>query len=164
MKKLFISFLLIGSFISCKKKNEAPPNNNEMKATVVVSPTKTILINATGSKVVMGMCASLGGGTYIEGTNEDNAAIYITVYETGIRCVTAPGTYESDFSCQYRPNVSDQATPIYAKSSGNITFTTINDSKMEGSFTAVCKCISPGCVFGVDSVIVIGTFKGDPLN
>jgi hypothetical protein len=158
MKKIFILLLLISCIIACKKKNAEAPNNNEVKATVVLSSGDTVNINATGSKAEMWGCAPLGGGT-----NEANAAVYITVYDTGIRCVTSPGTYS--FDCQYRPNVADSNTPIYGGTGSSITFTVINDHYMEGSFTAVvCRCISTGCVFGVDSVVVTGTFKGDRLN
>lgn len=157
--------LLISCFISCKKGNDVPPNNNEMKATVVVSPASTININATGSKARMG-CSFLGGGTFVAGTNEVNAAVYISyVYSTNFSCVSSPGTY--NFSCEYRKNVADPNTPIYSNNGmnpGSITFTVINDHYMEGSFTAVSRCNSPGCAFGVDSVIISGTFKGDHLN
>jgi hypothetical protein len=160
----FILLLLTGFFLSCKKKNEAPPNKNEVKATVVVSPASTITINATGSKALMG--CSFGSGSYVDGTNEANAAVYILyVYGANLSCVTIPGTYS--FSCEYRVNVADPNTPIYSNNGanpGSITFTTVNDHSMEGSFTAVCRCNSGGCVFGVDSVVVTGTFKGDHLN
>jgi len=164
MKKLLILLLFISCFISCKKKFEITPNNNVVKAMVVVSPTSTININAAGTKAVMG-CSFWAGGSYIGGTNEANAAVYITVYGTNFSCVSSPGTYS--FNCEYRKNVVDPATPIYSNNGinrGSITFTTINDHYMEGSFTAVCWCNSPGCVPGVDSVIVSGTFKGDRLN
>ena len=153
---LFISF-----FISCKKKNVEPPNNNIVKATVVLSSGSTININATGSKALIG-CASFGGGTYVDGTNEANAAVYISLYSTNFSCVTSPGTY--GFHCQYRSNVADPNTPIYGNSGGSITFTVINDHYMEGSFTAVCQCITPVCILNVDSVVVTGSFKGDHLN
>jgi len=164
MKKLFILPLLISCFISCKKKNEVAVNSNEVKATVVVSPTTTINISATATKALMG-CASLGGGTYVDGTSASNAAVYISLYASGVMCVTSAGTY--NFSCEYRKNVADPNTPIFSNNGmnrGSITFTTVNDHYMEGFFTAVCRCNSGGCVSGVDSVIVNGTFKGDHLN
>jgi hypothetical protein len=136
---------------------DEPPNNNEIKATVFVSPSNTVVINATGQKANLIKCVTLGGGTFVGGTNENNAAVYITVYETGIRCVSDPGSYDSTFFCQYRPNVEDPATPIYGNTSGSITFTTITDNYMEGFFSAVCSN-------GLDSVIVTGTFKGDRVN
>jgi len=164
MKKLFILLLLVSCFISCNKKNDIAANNNEVKATVVVSPTSTITINAKGSKAFMGTTI-FGVGTHIDGTNEANAAVYITAFSGGIMAVTSPGTYS--FICEYRTNVANQNTPIFSNNGmngGSITFTAINDHYMEGFFTAVCRCNSGGCVFGVDSVIVNGTFKGDHLN
>ena len=164
MKKLFILLLFISCFISCKKKFEIAPNNNEVKAVVVVSPTSTITINARGTKAPMGT-RFLGIGTFVEGTNEANAAVYITAFSGGVMAVTSPGTYS--FICEYRTNVANPNTPIYSNSgtnTGSITFTSINDHSMEGFFNATCRCVSVGCVFGVDSVIVSGTFKGDHLN
>lgn len=134
-----ILFLLICCSVSCKKKNDGPRNNNEVTATVVVSPSSTININATASKALMG-CENFGGGTYVDGTNETNAAVYITVYNSNIECVTSPGSY--GFSCEYRPNVADQNTPILSNNGvnpGSITFTKVNSNYMEGSFTAVCR-------------------------
>jgi hypothetical protein len=160
-----ILLLLISCFVSCQKKNDVPQNNNEVKATVVVSPTSTININATGSKTRMG-CANCAG-TIVEGTNEANAAVYITVNPPSssvpnLACVTSTGTYV--FDCQYRPNVADPNTPIYGSFGGSMTFIAINDHYMEGSFTTVCRCISQGCAFGVDSVVVTGSFRGDHFN
>jgi hypothetical protein len=60
-----ILLILIGCFISCKKKNDIAPNNNEVKATIVVSSTSTITINATGSKALMGLYTLFGEGTYV---------------------------------------------------------------------------------------------------
>ncbi len=165
MKKIFFittAFIAV-CFWGCKKNNVAVVQNmTEVKATVVVSPSSTITINATGSNAKMG-CAVLGAGTYVEGTNEANAAVYISyVNYANSLCVTSPGTY--NFSCEYRKNVADPNTPIFSNNGinrGSITFTSINDHHMEGSFTAVCWCNSSGCVFGVDFVNVSGTFKGD---
>lgn len=156
-----IFLLLISCFFSCKKGNNIPPNNNEMKATVVVSTASTININAAGTKARMG--CSLFGGTYVEGTNEANAAVYITTNSINFSCITSPGIYS--FACQYRPNVADPNTPIYSNigpNPGSITFSTVNDHYMQGTFNAVCRCITPGnCISNVDSVIVTGSFKGD---
>jgi hypothetical protein len=157
MRKIFIFPFLICCFISCKKKNAEPPNNNEIKATVVLSSGGTVNVNAKGSKAQMGY-APYGGYTYLGVTNEANAAVYINIFSQ-----VTPGTYS--FDCEYRPNVADANTPSYGGSGGSITFTVINDHSMEGYFTAIsCQCIPPGCVFGVDSVVVSGTFKGDHLN
>lgn len=164
MKKIFIITIAFGAvcFWGCKKNNvEVVQKMTEVKATIVVSPTNTININSTGSNAKMG-CSSSGGGTYVDGTNEANAAVYISLYASGFSCVTSPGTY--NFSCQYRKNVADPNTPIFSNNGinpGSITFTSINGHHMEGSFTAVCWCNSSGCVFGVDFVNVSGTFKGD---
>jgi hypothetical protein len=95
----FISSALL-IFSSCKKSStgNVSPNKNEVKATVVISPTSTIMINATGSKAQMG-CSSLGGGTFVSGTNPGNAAVYISyVHSTGLSCITSPGAY--NFSCE----------------------------------------------------------------
>jgi hypothetical protein len=164
MKKLPVLLLWTSCFISCKKQINMPPNNNEVKATVVVSPTSTITINAKGLKAPMGP-GFLGIGTFISGTNETGASVYINVHGPGISSIANPGTYS--YTCEYRTNASGANAAIYSNSgtnSGSITFTTINENFMEGYFNAVCRCWSPGCVFGVDSVIVTGTFKGDYLR
>ena len=163
-KNIIYVIVLIAVFTSaCKKKPDAaPPNNNEVNATVVISPTSTITINAKGSKAKMG-CSFLGGGNFISGTNETNAAIYIAyVYGSGASCVSNPGTY--NFSCEYRKNGTDSNTPIWSNNGanrGSITFTAINDHYMEGFFNAVSRCNYGSCVIGVDSVIINGTFKGN---
>jgi hypothetical protein len=163
--KILLGFIICTLLIvsSCKKSStgDVTSTNYEVKATVVVSATSTITINATGSKAKMG-CAVLGAGTYVEGTNEANAAVYIVVYAPGFSCVTNPGTY--NFTCEYRKNVADLNTPIFSNNGinpGSITFTAINDHHMEGFFNAVSRCNSTGCAFGVDSVVIAGTFKGD---
>lgn len=163
-KHIVYAMILITVCISaCKKKNDPiPANNNEVNTTVVISPTSTITINAKGSKVKMG-CNLWGVGTFINGTNDDNAAVIISyVYGSGSSCVKTPGTY--NFSCEYRKNVADPNTPIWSNNGanrGSITFTAITDNYMEGYFNAVSRCNSGGCVFGVDSVIITGTFKGN---
>jgi len=148
---LMLSYLFTG----CKKKNDTPsPNNNEIKATVVISPTTTITINATGSNAVIGP-SLFGGGTYIDGYDASNAAIRIT---TGTTIVTIPGTYS--FTCIYTPNLRSGYAPIYGNNgtnSGSVTFMAVNDYYMEGYFNAVCRN-------NMDSVIVSGTFKGDHLT
>ncbi len=160
-----VVFILFFLFTSCKKKNDAPPPNNyELKATVIISPGNTININASGSKARMG-CSLWGGGTFIEGTGEANAAVYISYVfsnSSTFQCVTVPGTY--NFSCEYRKNITDPNTPIYSNigiNRGSITFTVVNDHHMEGYFNAVSWCNSSGCAFRIDSVIIAGTFKGD---
>src|SRR5688572_1089611 len=152
-------------FTGCKKKNDTqPPNNNELNATVIISPGNTININATGSKARMG-CFPWGGGTFVAGTGEAHAAVYISYVfsnSSTFACITAPGTY--DFSCEYRKNIADPNTPIFSKigtNRGSITFTVVNDHHMEGYFNAVSWCNSFGCAFRIDSVIIAGTFKGD---
>ena len=170
MKKIIIYFIvLITVFTSaCKKKNDpAPLNNNEVNATVVISPTSTITINAKGTKAKMA-CSILGGGTFIEGTHDNGAAVYINISNPpALSCITSPGTY--NFSCEYRKNVADPNTPIWSNipvnggtitNRGSITLTVANDHYGEGYFNAVSKCASPGCAYGVDSVIITGTFKG----
>jgi hypothetical protein len=60
--------------------------------------------------------------------------------------------------------VADPNTPIFSNSGinkGSITFTVVNDHHLEGYFNAISLCNSPGCAFGIDSVIIAGTFKGD---
>ena len=163
-KNIIYVILLIAVFTSaCKKKPDAaPPNTNEVNATVVVSPTSTITINAKGSNAKLG-CSFWGGGNFISGTNETNAAIYIAyVNGSGASCVSNPGTY--NFSCEYRKNGTDSNTPIWSNNGanrGSITFTAINDHYMEGFFNAVSRCNYGSCVIGVDSVIINGTFKGN---
>jgi hypothetical protein len=165
MKKIFFittAFTAV-CFWGCKKNNVAVVQKmTEVKATIVVSPTSTININSTGSNAKMGCSATIVGSmTFIVGTNENNAAVYIEIPLNNL-CITSPGTY--NFSCQYRKNVADPNTPVFSNNGinpGSITFTAINGHHMEGSFIAVCWCNSSGCVFGVDFVNVSGTFKGD---
>jgi hypothetical protein len=158
--------LLVSSFGSCKKGSDAPPtNNNEVKATILLTSGTAITINATTTKALMGCTITLvGGSTHIDGTNAANAAIHISIFVPGSMCVTAAGTY--NFGCEYRQDVTSGNTPIYSNlgiaNPGNITFTTINEHYMEGYFTALCRCASAGC--GTDTVIVSGTFKGDYLK
>ena len=152
-------FIILIVLFSCNKKSSPPPNNNEVNATVIVSPSTSVIIDAKGNKARMVRCVILGGGTYIEGSNGDNAAVLIHAYSSTSSCVTSPGNYY--FYCEYRPNLNDINTPIFSSSSAFMTFAKISDEYMEGTFSAVCTCTSLGCAFGVDSVIVTGTFKGD---
>ena len=158
--------LLVSIFVTCKKESDdPPPNNNEVKATILLPSGNTININATATKASMGCLISLGGGyTHIDATNTANAAVYMSIYVPVTTCVTTPGTY--NFNCEYRVDFTSGSTPIYsnllATNRGSITFTTINDHYMEGTFNAICRCASPGC--GTDSVAVSGTFKGDYLK
>lgn len=158
-KKFIMYAVLLLAAIGCyschKNKDALPVKNTEVKATVTLSPGNIVTINATGSKAVMGS-AFYGGGTFIDGTNENNAAVYISVYNSSFSPVTVPGTY--NFDCQYRPDITSQSTPIYVNTGssdpGSITFTIINDHYMEGYFNSVC-------VANADTVIVSGSFKGD---
>ena len=166
---VYAMILIIVCISACKKKNDVIlPNNNEVNATVVVSPTSTITINAKGTKAKMA-CSILGGGTFIEGTHDNGAAVYINISNPpAFSCITSPGTY--NFSCEYRKNVADPNTPIWSNipvnggsitNRGSITLTVANDHYGEGYFNAVAKCVSSGCAYGVDSVIITGTFKGN---
>lgn len=160
MRKLFMFLLSVTCLLSCKKKNDPPPNNNEVKARVVLASGAVVNINATGVKALMG-CSFYGGGSYVDGTGETNAAVYMTIYDGSFGCVTGAGTY--NFLCEYRVNTADPNTPIYGNTrSGSITYTSANEHYIEGYFNAVCGCNSVGC--GVDSVIITGTFKGDHFN
>jgi hypothetical protein len=145
-----ILLLLIVCLSACKKNNDSPYLNNEMKATVVLSSGGIIEINAQWPKALMGQIW-WSGNSFVEGTNDANAAVYLT----SLGNVTVPGTY--GVSCQYRPDVVSQTAPIYENSGnkpGSITFTVIDDHHMEGHFTAVCILDS------TDSATVNGTFKG----
>lgn len=153
MKTLYFAILIVFSF-SCKKSNlsnEDLLSKNRVDATIVLSSGAIIRINATGPKAVMG-CGLIGGGTYVDGTNDTKSAIYNNIIGF---CIVSPGTYS--FSCQYRTDVSSQSAPIYenlgVSNPGSITFTTFTDHYAEGSFNAVCK-------YGTDSVTVNGTFSG----
>jgi len=156
MRKLFILLLLIGSITTCKKKDSGPPNSNEMKATGVFSSGHAFNFTAKGSNVKMGTGCTLIGG-YVTGTNESHAIVSIST-----TTLTSPGTFA--FICEYRANDLVADTPIYEGSGSGLTITSINDHYLAGYFTVVCRCISTGCVLGVDSVIVSGTFKGDHIN
>jgi len=151
--------------IACNKKNDtAPPNTNEFNATVLLTTGATVTINAKGSNAKMG-CAILGGGNYVNGINSDNASVYLSYIYDGsgsASCVSSPGTY--NLVCEFRKNVAVTNTPIWRSSGmnrGSITFIVINDHYMEGHFNAVSTCFSGGCVYGVDSVVITGTFKGN---
>ena len=155
---LFFSLILICLVnLSCNKKDDAPVNNNEFKATVILSSGSIVNIDAKGTKAAMG-CGLLGSGTFVSGSNESNAGVNMTVYGAGSSCVTIPGTYS--FRCEYRVNTVSTSTPIYenhfAANNGSITFTAVNNSYMEGHFNAVCV-LPPRA----DSVTVIGSFKGN---
>ena len=82
----------------------------------------------------------------MQGTNEDNADVIINVYDTGIRCVTNPGTYI--FLCEFKPNIKDVNIPIYSSSGSGatMTFTAMNDRYMEGYFSA-CANVSLQAVY-----------------
>lgn len=157
MKALLFTSLII-FFISCKKEKSPGNNlnlNNKMNAAVKLSSGETIQINQTGRKV--NIECSIFGGTYIDGTSEANAAIYIDIWDS-FDCITRPGTYTASYSCQYRPNVTLQSAPIYINNlgvinPGSITFTKIGNHYAEGNFNAICKYLS-------DSVMVSGTFSG----
>ena len=152
-------FILVLLFFSCKKSHGPAiiQYNHEYKSTVVFNSGSLITINATGAKALMGCDGIFCSGTYVDGTNESNAAIYITCYSsTFCNCISSPGTYS--FTCEYRTNTASTNTPIYenrlAGNPGSITFTAIDDHYMEGHFNAVCR-------YNTDSVTVSGTFKGN---
>jgi len=68
-----VIFILLVLTFSCNKKNSAPTNNNEVKATILLPSGNTININATSTKTSMGCLISLGGGyTHIDATNTAN--------------------------------------------------------------------------------------------
>ena len=163
MKKtifLFAASFYIFFIQACSKKSNAvlPPNNNEVNATVVLSPTSTININAKGTKAPMGLNGWFGGGGYVDGTNDAGNAVVISIFSG----IAGPGTYDyaGGYRCEYRINATSGTTPIYTNSganAGSIIFTKADATSMEGSFAAVCR-------YGTDSVIVSGTFKGDYIG
>ena len=140
-------------FTSCTKSSGPTPNTNKVNATVLLTSGSTVTINATAAKAVMG-CSLGGGGSYVAGTGNTNAAVYIS-FAGGTNCVTSPGTY--NLSCEYRADVSSSSTPIYQNTGvsnpGNITFTAVTSHYMEGFFSAICK-------LNTVSVFVNGTFNG----
>ncbi|HMG69244.1 MAG TPA: hypothetical protein VK588_16215 [Chitinophagaceae bacterium] len=148
-------FLIFIACSSCKKgRDDIPVKKTEFKATILLSSGALVTINATGSNAQMGN-SFFGGGTFVDGVNEKNDAVYTSSYTSSLQSITSPGTYS--FSCEYRPDISSSTTPIYSNNSsnpGSITFTSINSNYMEGHFNAVCWS-------GVDSVTVTGSFKGD---
>ena len=146
--------------VGCKKDGPPAlhPNHNEVNATVVFVSGPSIIINAKGTKAPLGLNSFWGSGSYVDGTNDANNAVYISIYPG----ITGPGTYNftSGYRCEYRINATSGATPIYVNSGingGSITFIKANTQEMEGSFTAVCR-------YGTDSVMVSGTFKGDYIG
>ena len=162
MKKYLLS--LISSliiFCACKKDSSPtlPPNHNEVSATIILSNGSSNTFNASGPKARLGLFSGFSGPGYIDGTNAANAAVYINVYPK----ISSTGTINgrnAGFWCQYRQNVTSNSTPIYENSgasSGSITFTSVSNQYLEGSFNAVCRN-------GTDSVIVSGTFKGDYIS
>ncbi len=166
MKKIFSLFIFclaslsVGLVYSCKKDGPPalPPNHNEVSASVILTSGPAITINAKGTKAPMGLNGWLGGGGYVDGTNDAGNAVYISIFPG----ISGPGTYDlaSGYRCEYRINATSGTSPIYMNSganAGSITFIKANAQEMEGSFTAVCR-------YGTDSVIVSGTFKGDYIG
>ena len=151
-----VIFILLVLTFSCNKKNSAPTNNNEVKASAILLSGATVIINAKERKATMG-CNPLGGGTYVVGTDESNALVGISV----LACVKTLGNHSGFYICQYTPNSTLPTSPNYSASgpnAGSITFTSLNEKYMEGFFSVVCYRTA------TDSVIVSGTFKGDQLN
>jgi hypothetical protein len=157
---LLLSSLIFVLAVGCKKDGPPalPPNHNEVNATIIHISGPAITIQATGTKAPLGLNGWFGGGGYVDGTNDANNAVYISIYPG----IAGPGTYDytSGYRCEYRINATSGTTPIYMNSganAGNIIFTKANRQEMEGSFTAVCR-------YGTDSVIVSGSFKGDYIG
>ena len=148
-------------FFTCGKKSDpiTVVNNNEIKATVQLSSGATVNITGKGENAVIGCAPSYY--TYIEGTDENNTAVYINVSSSvsGSNCVTYPGAYR--FYCEYRQNIKSTNTPIYTNLGPNlrdtITFTVCTVTNIEGRFKA--KCWN-----GPDTVLVSGTFKADKIK
>jgi hypothetical protein len=152
--KLFLTLITIAFCFSCKKKYP-DLNHNEFKATVLFSSGTILYVNAKGPRTYMG-CGGYNG-TAIQGTAENNSAVYCSLYN-GIQCITAPGTYP--FSCEYRVEAASGDTYLNNGTAhpGSLTFTVNNKTNMEGYFDAVCKDHNG------DSVTVTGTFKGDYIH
>lgn len=161
MKKILYAILVL-LFISCKKEDKGPGAlyvNNQFSATVI-HLSDTTKINAIGWNAKIG-CSNWGMGSYIDGTNINNEAVYLNISGPGntfpASCISDPGTYYN-FNCQYRPNTISQTSPIYENSGvydpGSITFTKMNGNYAEGYFYAFCKYNTD------DSVFIKGTFKG----
>ena len=101
------------------------------------------------------------GMTYLEVSDDVNGLVSFTAFPA----IKNPGTY-NNFSVQFRP-ARGQGLPDYDNfqltstaglaNKGSVTFSSIKDDKMEGSFHAVCWARA-------DTVIITGTFKGDYLN
>jgi hypothetical protein len=156
MKYLF-HFAVCCSLACNKQAPPLPPNHNEFNATVLFFTSgRTINVNATGPKAIMGC----DFGTFVEGTDTSNASVYCRPIINYIECITTTGTYP--FSCEYRTDITSNIAPSYANYGtahpGSITFTVKDQRHMEGYFDAVCK-MNNG-----DSVVVTGTFKGDHLD
>lgn len=151
--------LVIALLVSCRKKIEMPPNNNEIRATIIFSSGKQIQIYGKNTKARMGW--DWIGMTYLEVSDDLNGLVSFTAFPA----IKSPGTY-NNFSVQFRP-ATVQRLPDYDNfqlsntgslaNRGSVTFSRINDHNMEGAFHAVCWART-------DTVIITGTFKGDYLN
>jgi hypothetical protein len=152
-----LCFIIVTIFGGCSKKPTVRPNHNQIVATVLLSSGQTVTVTGNGTSAIMG-CSSFGGGSYIDATDPVNGKVYLNIHNN-FSCITAPGTYT--YQCQYRKAVGPNEA-IYQNQAGkgSITYATASNNLIEGSFAAVCKCVSPECVAG-DSVIVSGTFRGD---
>lgn len=151
----------ISTHISCKKKNDLPPDNDEVKATMTFSSGIVLNTHTTGMNARMG-CDIYGITSFIESNDEINGRITITHFGN---CVSATGTIDK-VDIQYLRYPNSQSSPVYNNSivrtpgssleySGKVTFTTVTSDYLEGNFNAVCWSYQ-----GKDSVIISGTFKG----
>lgn len=138
---------------SCKK--DAPiEKEQQVTATAVDAANKTVLFNASGSKVDL---VHYYQSTAFSALNETNAMLYIQFDSVGIN---TPGTYPLVVSqCEYR--IERIAGAMYFNSSqndpGTVTITAFTNNYIEGSFYLVCLSSDTP----KDSVTITGTFKGE---
>lgn len=144
--------------VACRKKHELPPNHNEIKAKVLFTSGNEIHITGKESKAWMGW--DWVGFTSLGVRDDVNGRLSLTSFTR----VKTPATY-ANFSVQFEP-APGKGLPTYRNwqlvnghlvTEGSVTFTTVNDHTMEGTFHAVCWA-------NKDTVVITGMFKGDFLN
>lgn len=153
--------LMITFSLSCKKKVDLPPNNNEIKASIRYKSGKQIDIHVSGPKARMG-CGMLGGGRYVEAYDEVNGSILLS----SLTCLNSVGNYNNVY-VRFTANVNSQTSPIYENhiitTPGGPTFLSIFTIKelrsdyIEGSFSSMAW-------YQKDTVLITGTYKGDYLK
>ena len=151
--------LSLVSFLSCKKKVDSPPNNNEIKATIRYKSGQQVDIYVTGSKAVMGKCGILGGGWHANALDDSGGSLYLSAG----RCIDSAGHY-NNVHVMYFPNGKLHSSPMYENyiipipggptSLSIFTFKEVRKDYVDGAFSSMAW-------YQKDTVLITGTFKGD---